>query len=85
MPRRNKTPEADLENKRGLFFQIGLSLALAAAFLIINYRSPKPSTEDTTTQILGLEIRQIGNYNTDTTCRIAPPEAPNANFGKKKD
>ncbi|MCQ2249808.1 MAG: hypothetical protein MJZ66_01725 [Bacteroidales bacterium] len=82
---RNKTPGADLENKRGLFFQIGLTVALAAALLVINYETPKPSMEDTTTPILGLEITRIGRYDADTSQRIAPPEAHVTNFGKKTE
>ncbi len=82
---RKKTQEADLENKRGIFFQIGLTVALSAAFLVINYETPRPSMEDTTTQILGLEITKIGSYDTDTASRMAPPEANWEKIGKKTE
>lgn len=82
---RNKTPEADLETKRGLFFQIGLTIALSAAFLIINYETPKPQMEDTTTQILGLEITRIGVYAADSVSHWVPPESATKKNAKKSE
>lgn len=69
----NKNPEADLERKRGIFFQIGLTIALAAALLVINYETAIPEREETTTEISGLEVELIvPDY--DTAARVAPPE-----------
>lgn len=69
----NKNPEADLERKRGLFFQIGLTIALAVALLVINFESAIPEKEETTTEISGLEVSHI-TPESDTATRIVPPE-----------
>jgi len=36
-----KTPTADLENKRVMFFQIGLILILSLTFFALEWESPK--------------------------------------------
>lgn len=80
---RNKTPGADLEKKRGLFFQIGLTIALATAILVINYETPKPVKDDTTTVISGLELTVIGGQNVDSSKLTPPPAAPDKKMQKK--
>lgn len=69
----NKTSEADLESKRGLFFKIGLAVSLSAALIVINYETPRPRKVDTTTQISGLELTVINGQNADSL--PAPPPA----------
>jgi protein TonB len=39
-----KTPQADLENKRGLFFEIGLAVALLSIFLVFQIKRPLRTT-----------------------------------------
>ncbi|HOI32089.1 MAG: energy transducer TonB [Bacteroidales bacterium] len=39
-----KTPQADLESKRGLFFEIGLALALLTIFLAFQIKRPSRTT-----------------------------------------
>lgn len=79
---RNKTKDADLESKRGLFFQIGLSAALAAALIVMNIETVKPAMEDTTVKILGLEIKELGRYNGDTVRVVEPPKPHRGNLEK---
>jgi len=51
-----KNPEADLEQKRGLFFQIGLIVSLLVALLAFNIEMPQTRTETVVVKVLGLEI-----------------------------
>ncbi|MBQ5404803.1 MAG: hypothetical protein IIU11_10625 [Bacteroidales bacterium] len=57
---------------RLLYFQIGLSIALALALLIINYEKPKTEYESNETPILGLEMQLIGQ--SDAPNHVLPPE-----------
>ncbi len=82
---RRKTPDADLENKRGLLFQIGISVALSVALLVINYETPKPAKVDTTTVISGLELNEISDRYGDSISAIPPPAAPDKKMQKKLD
>lgn len=52
-----KNPEADLEQKRGLFFQIGLAVSLLVALLAFNIEMPTARTETIVVKVLGLEVR----------------------------
>lgn len=67
-----KTPGADLEGKRGLFFQIGLAIALLIALLVINYQQPKKKIEPVTVTVTGLEIRSAAYM--DSVSAVKPPE-----------
>lgn len=82
---RNKNPEADLESKRGLFFQIGLSATLAIALLVINYETPRPQKEDSTTRISGLELHEISMDPRDSASIPKPPEAQMQKMQKNID
>ncbi|MBR6176763.1 MAG: hypothetical protein IKQ70_02625 [Bacteroidales bacterium] len=46
-----KTPNADLESKRGIMFLIGLLVALAMTYLIVNYETPTQTFEQVTIDI----------------------------------
>lgn len=67
-----KTTSADLEDKRGIFFQVGLVIALLIAVLAINYESPKPKAVEVTVKVTGLEIRNASDV--DSSKMIRPPE-----------
>lgn len=41
-----KSPDADLESKRGIMFLIGLAVALGITFAVFNYETPKPTFEE---------------------------------------
>ncbi|MBR4266279.1 MAG: hypothetical protein IKQ46_09515 [Bacteroidales bacterium] len=60
------------ENHRMLYFQIGLTIALAIALFVINYETPKTVYENNQTEISGLEMQKVGV--TDSNSVILPPE-----------
>jgi hypothetical protein len=55
-----------------LYFQIGLTIALAIALFVINYETPKTVYENNQTEISGLEMQKVGV--TDSNSVILPPE-----------
>ncbi|MCR5454179.1 MAG: hypothetical protein K6F33_04235 [Bacteroidales bacterium] len=67
-----KTPKADLESKRSIFFQVGLAIALLIAFLVVNYKQPKNRTEPVTVKVTGLEIRSAAYI--DSVSVVHPPD-----------
>lgn|GEM_PF-6954731 len=56
-----KTPNADLESKRGIMFLIGLLVALAMTYSVFNYETPSPTFEQVTVDIpaQSLDISEI--------------------------
>ncbi|MBO4244171.1 MAG: hypothetical protein J6V76_00710 [Bacteroidales bacterium] len=56
-----KTPNADLESKRGIMFLIGLLVALAMTYSVFNYETPTPTFEQVTVDIpaQSLDISEI--------------------------
>ncbi|MBQ1697249.1 MAG: hypothetical protein II075_05160 [Bacteroidales bacterium] len=67
-----KTTGADLEGKRGIFFQVGLVIALLIAVLAINYESPKNNTDTVTVKVTGLQVRDAADIDSASIAR--PPE-----------
>ncbi len=62
-----KSPKADLESKRGIFFEIGLIIALAVVLLAFNYRSYERSgglnlqvqVDDTPEEIIPITKQEV--------------------------
>jgi hypothetical protein len=67
-----KTPNADLEGKRSIFFQVGLAIALLIAFLVVNYKQPKNYVEPVTVKVTGLRISTAADI--DSASVVQPPE-----------
>ena len=65
---KKKTPSADLESKRAIFFQFGLVIALLMAVLAVNFESHKPKMMEVTVKVTGLEVTP------DSTSVARPPE-----------
>ena len=69
-----KSPEADLKNKRLLFTEIGLVVALLVVIVAFNWTSTEKAEsafEETTTELIEEEIIPITQEETPP-----PPEAP---------
>ena len=67
-----KTPHADLEGKRGIFFQVGLATALLIAVLVVNYKQPKNCAEPVTVKVTGLTVKTAADI--DSASVVKPPE-----------
>ncbi|MBR4325643.1 MAG: hypothetical protein IKP73_08980 [Bacteroidales bacterium] len=67
-----KTPNADLEGKRSIFFQVGLAIALLIAFLVVNYKQPKNYVEPVTVKVTGLQVNTAAAMDSASVAR--PPE-----------
>ena len=69
---KRKTPGADLEGKRSIFFQLGLAIALLIAVLVVNYKQTKPNADTITVKVTGLNVRSAADI--DSTSVVRPPE-----------
>ena len=67
-----KTSNANLEDKRSIFFQLGLAIALLIAVLLVNYKQTKPRADTITVKVTGLNVRSAADM--DSTAVVRPPE-----------
>ena len=71
-----KTPRADLENRRGLFLEIGLAVILAAALVAFNIKSYDKEVKDVSTRTADVEIDADIIQTSEDTPPPPPPEEP---------
>jgi hypothetical protein len=69
---KRKTPNADLEDKRSIFFQLRLAIELLIAVLVVNYKQTRPYTDTVTVKVTGLDVRSAADV--DSTSVVHPPE-----------
>ena len=70
-----KTPKADLESKKTLFLEIGLTFALAVALVAFNWKSYEKK-ESTFTQTAVMEIPEEQIIQTQENTPPPPPPEP---------
>ena len=68
-----KNPEADLENKKGIFFQIGLIVALLVIFVAFEYKSYDKTTIDLASRVVEDIAEEIIPI---TEQKVKPPPPP---------
>ncbi|HBL75124.1 MAG: hypothetical protein A2W90_15175 [Bacteroidetes bacterium GWF2_42_66] len=68
-----KTEKADLENKRSLFFSIGLLLSLSAVLVAFGWKTPVPETESFGTLKLEPPIEEMIPITHEEKKEVAPP------------
>lgn len=71
-----KTPRADLENRRGLFLEIGLVVILAAALVAFNIKSYDKEVKEVSTRTADVEIDADIIQTAEDTPPPPPPEEP---------
>jgi protein TonB len=71
-----KTPRADLENRRGLFLEIGLAVILAAALVAFNIKSYDKEVKEVSTRTADVEIDADIIQTSEDTPPPPPPEEP---------
>ena len=71
-----KTPRADLENRRGLFLEIGLAVILAAALVAFNIKSYDKEVKEVSTRTADVEIDADIIQTAEDTPPPPPPEEP---------
>ena len=71
-----KTPRADLENRRGLFLEIGLAVILAAALVAFNIKSYDKEVKEVNTRTADVEIDADIIQTSEDTPPPPPPEEP---------
>lgn len=71
-----KTPRADLENRRGLFLEIGLAVILAAALVAFNIKSYDKEVKEVSTRTADVEIDADIIQTAEETPPPPPPEEP---------
>ena len=71
---KRKTTNADLEDKRGILFKVGLAIALLIALLIVNYKQTKPHADTVTVKVTGLEIKNADDVDSALASTVRPPE-----------
>ena len=69
-----KTPRADLENRRGLFLEIGLAVILAAALVAFNIKSYDKEVKEVSTRTADVEIDADIIQTSEDTPPPPPPE-----------
>lgn len=71
-----KTPRADLENRRGLFLEIGLAVILAATLVAFNVKSYDTTEVEINTRTAVDEIEDVVIQTAEETPPPPPPEEP---------
>ena len=71
-----KTPRADLENRRGLFLEIGLAVILATALVAFNIKSYDKEVKEVSTRTADVEIDADIIQTSEDTPPPPPPEEP---------
>jgi protein TonB len=78
--KQRKNPGADLESKKGLFWQIGLAVALGATYFAMSYKTYEGQLIDLGTVDVVLEEEIIPITNRPQTPPPPPPAAPTENI-----
>ncbi len=68
-----KNPEVDLENKKGIFFQVGLIIALLVVFAAFEYKSYDKTTIDLASRVVEDIFEEIIPI---TEQKVKPPPPP---------
>ena len=68
-----KNPEVDLENKKGIFFQVGLIVALLVVFVAFEYKSYDKTTIDLASRVVEDIAEEIIPI---TEQKVKPPPPP---------
>lgn len=71
-----KTPKADLENRKGLFFEIGLVVTLAACLVAFNVRQYEKEIKEVNTRVADIEIDADIIQTDQEETPPPPPEEP---------
>lgn len=71
-----KTPKADLENRRGLFLEIGLVVIIAACLVAFNVRSYDKTEKEKITRTADNEIEDVVMNTQQEETPPPPPEEP---------
>ena len=71
-----KTPRADLDNRRGMFLEIGLVVILAAALVAFNIRSYDKEVKEVSTRTADMEIDADIIQTQEEETPPPPPEEP---------
>lgn len=71
-----KTPKADLENRKGLFLEIGLVIILAACLVAFNVRQYEKEIKEVNTRVADMEIDADIIQTQEEETPPPPPEEP---------